>query len=121
MYLNDVFQNSRLDNERMHTIRGRRLSSRINSTGGSERINQISRSKKSMFFLVCITKNSLMLILQVFHFTSKCIELNPAFRDYEERSSKIDDILKKLRADNVFIALKGWRDEVVYIINSKYC
>ncbi|KAJ8947743.1 hypothetical protein NQ318_018005 [Aromia moschata] len=48
---------------------------------------------------------------EVFHVTAGCVELNPAFRDYEERSSEVDRVLKKLRAEKAFITLKGWRDE----------
>ncbi|KYB25360.1 Uncharacterized protein YJR142W-like Protein [Tribolium castaneum] len=48
---------------------------------------------------------------EVFRITSGCVELNPAFRDYEERSSQVDRVLRELRAGSVFIALKGWRDE----------
>lgn len=43
---------------------------------------------------------------------SKGVELNPAFRDYNERTEHVDRILRKFRKENVFIALKGWRDEV---------
>lgn len=43
---------------------------------------------------------------------SKVVELNPAFRDYNERTEHVDRVLRQLRQDNVFIALKGWRDEV---------
>ncbi|XP_019873561.2 uncharacterized protein LOC109601730 [Aethina tumida] len=48
---------------------------------------------------------------EVFQVSPGCVELNPAFRDYEERSNKVDEVLKQLRAENAFIALKGWRDE----------
>ncbi|XP_018578172.1 uncharacterized protein YJR142W isoform X2 [Anoplophora glabripennis] len=48
---------------------------------------------------------------EVFHVSSGCVELNPAFRDYEERSNQVDKVLKELRAENALIALKGWRDE----------
>ncbi|XP_060528184.1 uncharacterized protein LOC132703124 [Cylas formicarius] len=48
---------------------------------------------------------------EVFHIHSGCVELNPAFRDYEERSTKVDEVLRKLRIKNAFITLKGWRDE----------
>lgn len=41
-----------------------------------------------------------------------CVELNPAFRDYQERSVQIDKVLRELRAKNAFVTLKGWRDEV---------
>lgn len=42
----------------------------------------------------------------------KFVELNPAFRDYDERSEHVDRVLRQFRKDNVFITLKGWRDEV---------
>ncbi|KAK9728271.1 NUDIX domain [Popillia japonica] len=48
---------------------------------------------------------------EVFTITSGFVELNPAFRDYEERSNKINEVLKKMRAENKFSTLKGWRDE----------
>ncbi|XP_066157218.1 uncharacterized protein [Euwallacea fornicatus] len=48
---------------------------------------------------------------EIFHFSQGCIELNPAFRDYEKRSVKIDEVLRHLRDKNVFVTLKGWRDE----------
>lgn len=53
-----------------------------------------------------------MFFLQVFRMAGKFVELNPAFRDYKERTLKVADILQKLRKDNEIIALKGWRDEV---------
>ncbi|XP_022906570.1 uncharacterized protein [Onthophagus taurus] len=43
--------------------------------------------------------------------TSGFVELNPAFRDYEERSTRINEVLKKLREENKFSTLRGWRDE----------
>lgn len=43
---------------------------------------------------------------------SKVVELNPAFRDYNERTEHVDRILRQFRKENVFLALKGWRDEV---------
>lgn len=39
------------------------------------------------------------------------VELNPAFRDYTERSQQVDRVLKEFRAQGVFVALKGWRNE----------
>lgn len=48
---------------------------------------------------------------------SKLVELNPAFRDYNERTEHVDRVLRKFRQENVFIALKGWRDEVMAISN----
>lgn len=43
---------------------------------------------------------------------SKVVELNPAFRDYNERTEHVDRVLREFRRDDVFVALKGWRDEV---------
>ncbi|XP_049866150.1 uncharacterized protein LOC126366864 [Pectinophora gossypiella] len=48
---------------------------------------------------------------EVFRITGKLVELNPAFRDYKERTTKVADILMKLRKENEICALKGWRDE----------
>lgn len=48
----------------------------------------------------------------MFRITGKYVELNPAFRDYKERSTKIADVLQNLRKENDICALKGWRDEV---------
>lgn len=52
-------------------------------------------------------------MIQVFNITGKYVELNPAFRDYRERSGRIADVLQKLRKENEICALKGWRDEVI--------
>lgn len=43
---------------------------------------------------------------------SKVVELNPAFRDYNERTQHVDAVLRKFKQDDIFFALKGWRDEV---------
>lgn len=40
------------------------------------------------------------------------IELNPAFRDYDERTQRVEEILREFRANDVFVTLRGWRDEV---------
>lgn len=40
------------------------------------------------------------------------IELNPAFRDYDERTHRVEEILREFRANDVFVTLRGWRDEV---------
>ncbi|XP_017780484.1 PREDICTED: nudix hydrolase 24, chloroplastic [Nicrophorus vespilloides] len=48
---------------------------------------------------------------EVFKVTPVFVELNPAFREYEERTNKVNDVLKQLRCEGKFIALKGWRDE----------
>lgn len=47
--------------------------------------------------------------------SNNVVELNPAFRDYAERSDNVDRVLRKFRADSVFVTLKGWRDEVCAI------
>ncbi|XP_055711662.1 uncharacterized protein LOC129806876 [Phlebotomus papatasi] len=47
------------------------------------------------------------------------IELNPAFRDYTERSRTVDKVLRELREMDVFVALKGWRDEF-YEVKTKH-
>ncbi|XP_049957849.1 uncharacterized protein LOC126474411 isoform X2 [Schistocerca serialis cubense] len=47
----------------------------------------------------------------VFHIQPDAVELNPAFRDYGERSDRVEAVLKDCRANNIFIALKGWREE----------
>lgn len=49
---------------------------------------------------------------EVFSIQKNCVTLNPAFRDYTERSAKIEAILKECRAQGTFVTLKGWRDEV---------
>ncbi|XP_021200867.3 uncharacterized protein LOC110384093 [Helicoverpa armigera] len=48
---------------------------------------------------------------EVFRITGKYVELNPAFRDYKERTTKVADVLQNLRKENEICALKGWRDE----------
>lgn len=40
------------------------------------------------------------------------IELNPAFRDYTERSEHVDKVLRQFKSDGTFVTLKGWREEV---------
>lgn len=39
------------------------------------------------------------------------MELNPAFRDYNERTAHLEKVLRDLRSDGLFSALQGWRDE----------
>ncbi|XP_044755640.1 nudix hydrolase 24, chloroplastic-like isoform X2 [Coccinella septempunctata] len=48
---------------------------------------------------------------EVFSVTSEYVELNPAFRNYEERTIKVDEVLRKLHSDQKFVTLKGWRNE----------
>lgn len=40
------------------------------------------------------------------------VELNPAFRDYAERSENVDKVLRQFKKDETFVTLKGWREEV---------
>ncbi|KAI5643825.1 NUDIX domain-containing protein [Phthorimaea operculella] len=48
---------------------------------------------------------------EVFRITGRQVELNPAFRDYKERTTKVADVLLKLKKEEEICALKGWRDE----------
>lgn len=54
-------------------------------------------------------------MFKVFQVTGKFVELNPAFRDYKERSSRIAEVLLSLRKEGELCALKGWRDEVTIL------
>ncbi|CAB0014121.1 unnamed protein product, partial [Nesidiocoris tenuis] len=47
----------------------------------------------------------------VFVVDSSSVSLNPAFRDYNERSQRIEEVLKEWKLRGRFVALKGWRDE----------
>lgn len=49
---------------------------------------------------------------EVFHVQADAVELNPAFRDYDERTARMDSVLRECRDSNLFLPLKGWRDEV---------
>lgn len=44
------------------------------------------------------------------------VELNPAFRDYAERSENVDKVLRQFKKDGTFVTLKGWREEVSEIV-----
>lgn len=48
----------------------------------------------------------------VFHIDKESVELNPALCDYNERSKILDRILRDWKENQVFITLKGWREEV---------
>ncbi|KAH8376868.1 hypothetical protein KR093_001795 [Drosophila rubida] len=39
------------------------------------------------------------------------VELNPAFRDYNERTARLEKVLRDLRSEGLFSALQGWREE----------
>uniref|UniRef100_A0A0A9WYM3 Nudix hydrolase domain-containing protein n=1 Tax=Lygus hesperus TaxID=30085 RepID=A0A0A9WYM3_LYGHE len=47
----------------------------------------------------------------VFVVNPSSVSLNPAFRDYNERSQRIEEVLMEWRQRGRFVALKGWRDE----------
>lgn len=49
----------------------------------------------------------------VFIVNPNSVTLNPAFRDYDERSTNIESVLRDMKDKKLFITLKGWRDEVL--------
>lgn len=49
----------------------------------------------------------------IFIVNPNSVTLNPAFRDYDERSAHIDFVLKDMKDKKLFVTLKGWRDEVL--------
>lgn len=53
----------------------------------------------------------LNIILKVFQVHPEYVQLNPAFRDYAERSARVEEVLKEWRAGGKFITLRGWREE----------
>lgn len=57
---------------------------------------------------------------EVFRITGKYVELNPAFRNYKERTTRMADVLQTLRKDNEICALKGWRDECFGVTTPLY-
>ncbi|XP_041976587.1 uncharacterized protein YJR142W [Aricia agestis] len=57
---------------------------------------------------------------EVFRITGKYVELNPAFRDYQQRTSKVAEVLQSLRKENEICALKGWRDEC-FEVSTPFC
>lgn len=50
-------------------------------------------------------------ILKVFQVHPEYVQLNPAFRDYAERSARIDEVLREWKAGGKFVTLRGWREE----------
>lgn len=56
----------------------------------------------------------------VFIVNPNSVTLNPAFRDYDERSENVESVLKDMKDKKLFITLKGWRDEVLTIIFVHY-
>lgn len=51
------------------------------------------------------------MLFQVFQVQPEYVQLNPAFRDYAERSARVDKVLREWRAGGKFITLRGWREE----------
>lgn len=55
---------------------------------------------------------SISAIDDLFSSQQTIVELNPAYRDYAERTEQVDAILRDMRTKGLFSnALKGWRDE----------
>lgn len=48
---------------------------------------------------------------KVFQVHPEYVQLNPAFRDYAERSARVEEVLREWRAGGKFITLRGWREE----------
>lgn len=47
----------------------------------------------------------------MFQVQPEYVQLNPAYRDYNERSMRMDEVLREWRAGGKFITLRGWREE----------
>lgn len=43
--------------------------------------------------------------------------MNPAYRDYTERTDQIDKILREFRTKGLFVALNGWRNECYEVLS----
>ncbi|XP_067122329.1 uncharacterized protein [Centruroides vittatus] len=58
---------------------------------------------------------------QIFHYNqaSDSVTLNPNWRTYDERSTKLDLVLQEIRKQNIFKTLAGWRDEC-YDVSAKF-
>jgi len=52
-----------------------------------------------------------ILIFKVFQVHPEYVQLNPAFRDYTERSARVDEVLREWMAGGKFVTLRGWREE----------
>lgn len=48
---------------------------------------------------------------KVFQVHPEYVQLNPAFRDYAERSARVDEVLREWMAGGKFVTLRGWREE----------
>ncbi len=40
------------------------------------------------------------------------VRLDPSLKTFEQKSEKVATVLNELRQKDVFVSLKGWRDEV---------
>ena len=40
------------------------------------------------------------------------ITLSDTLKTFEQRSAKVEEVMQDLRAKDIFISLRGWRDEV---------
>ena len=49
---------------------------------------------------------------EVFDIYKDAVELNPTLTDYTERSKVLDTILRDWKQRELFVTLKGWREEV---------
>lgn len=49
--------------------------------------------------------------MKVFQVQPEYVQLNPAFRDYAERSARVDEVLREWKAGGKFVTLRGWREE----------
>ncbi|XP_050528182.1 uncharacterized protein LOC126898284 [Daktulosphaira vitifoliae] len=47
----------------------------------------------------------------IFIINNKNIVLNPIFKNYEERSTQVEKVLRDMKEKRLFVTLKGWRDE----------
>lgn len=56
----------------------------------------------------------------VFIVNPNSVTLNPAFRNYDERSANVESVLKDMKDKKLFITLKGWRDEVLTQLSRFY-
>ena len=51
-----------------------------------------------------------------------CVEVCESLDTYEERSKKVAEVLDDLRKRDLFVSLKGWRDEVMcHFKSSIFC
>ncbi len=61
----------------------------------------------------------LLLLIAVFHVEPprdneglERVRLDPSLKTFDQKSEKVAAVLNELRKKDVFVSLKGWRDEV---------